>query len=341
MSGKLRLGKTKDSRTRKQSKDIVNANALVLQKQLLSEQKEFTDYLLIKGYSTSTVQGYIKDVFLFTTWAEKQNIPIEEASYTDVLGYIQYKRKQVVQRTISSYVNSIKHYYNYLSVIGKVLENPTTQIEIKGIKRKILYHTLNKQELESLYNNFELPKEDDLNKNQNWFKTSVLVSKRNKVIVGLLVYQGLNTSDISNLMLQDIKLREGKIYIAGTRRSNERELNLEAHQMLDLMEYTLQTRNELLKITNKASNHLFVSTGEGVGFANMMQKLLMKLNKLNSKLTSIQQLRTSVITQWLKLYNLRQVQYMAGHRYVSSTESYLINDVEDLQDDITKYHPTI
>ena len=67
----------------------------------------------------------------------------------------------------------------------------------------------------------------------------------------------------------------------------------------------------------------------------------MKLNKLNSKLTSIQQLRTSVITQWLKLYNLRQVQYMAGHRYVSSTESYLINDVEDLQDDITKYHPTI
>jgi hypothetical protein len=34
------------------------------------------------------------------------------------------------------------------------------------------------------------------------------------------------------------------------------------------------------------------------------------------------------------------VQYMAGHRYVSSTENYLVNDIEDLQDDITKYHPT-
>jgi integrase/recombinase XerD len=30
---------------------------------------------------------------------------------------------------------------------------------------------------------------------------------------------------------------------------------------------------------------------------------------------------------------------MAGHRYVSSTEAYLINDLEDLQDDIEKYHP--
>ena len=340
MSGKLRLGKTKDSRTRKQSKGIVDANTLVLQKQLLSEQKEFLDYLLIKGYSTSTIKSYIRDVAHFTDWSGKENIPIESVSYTDILAYIQSKRKQVIQRTISMYINSIKHYYNYLNLTGKVSENPTTQIEIKGIKRKILYHTLNKQELESLYNNFELPKEDDLNKNQNWFKSSVLVSKRNKVIVGLLVYQGLNTSDISNLMLQDIKLRDGKVYIAGTRRSNERELNLEAHQMLDLMEYTLQTRNELLKLTGKESNHLFVSTGDGTKFTNMMQKLVMKLNKLNSKLTSIQQLRTSVITQWLKLYNLRQAQYMAGHRYVSSTESYLINDVEDLQDDITKYHPT-
>jgi integrase/recombinase XerD len=106
------------------------------------------------------------------------------------------------------------------------------------------------------------------------------------------------------------------------------------------MEYTLQTRNELLKQTKKESDKLFTSTGSGEGFNNVMQKLMSKLNKINSKITSAKQIRTSVITQWLKLYNLRQVQYMAGHRYVSSTESYLINDLEDLQDDITKFHPT-
>ncbi len=53
----------------------------------------------------------------------------------------------------------------------------------------------------------------------------------------------------------------------------------------------------------------------------------------------MKQLRTSVITHWLKNYNLREVQYMAGHRYVSSTEAYQINDLDDLIEDIGKYHP--
>jgi len=30
---------------------------------------------------------------------------------------------------------------------------------------------------------------------------------------------------------------------------------------------------------------------------------------------------------------------MASHRFISSTKAYLINDIEDLQEDINKYHP--
>jgi hypothetical protein len=39
------------------------------------------------------------------------------------------------------------------------------------------------------------------------------------------------------------------------------------------------------------------------------------------------------------MYNLREVQYRSGHRYVISTEAYYVNDLEDLQDEIEKYHP--
>jgi integrase/recombinase XerD len=46
-----------------------------------------------------------------------------------------------------------------------------------------------------------------------------------------------------------------------------------------------------------------------------------------------------VITHWLKNHNLRQVQQMAGHRYISSTEAYLVNQTEDLQADIDQFHP--
>lgn len=42
---------------------------------------------------------------------------------------------------------------------------------------------------------------------------------------------------------------------------------------------------------------------------------------------------------WLKTHNLRQVQYMAGHIYVSSTERYKINSLDNLKSKLEKLHP--
>jgi len=70
-----------------------------------------------------------------------------------------------------------------------------------------------------------------------------------------------------------------------------------------------------------------------------MGYLLKRLKRLNKKVASANQLKASVIVHWLKLYNLRQVQYMAGHRYVSSTESFLVNEMDGMIEDIEKYHP--
>jgi integrase/recombinase XerD len=203
-----------------------------------------------------------------------------------------------------------------------------------------LYDILKKQELENLYETFIIPKENDSNRNQNWFKTSQLTSRRNKVILGLMIWQGLGTRELEKLEVKDLKLREGKLYIKGSRKSNERELNLESHQILDIMEYTLQVRQEIVKLSNKHhSDSLFVGVGGGSNFNNIMQALVKKLNQQNARIKNVKQIRASVITDWLQHYNLREVQYKAGHRYVSSTEAYLVNDFQGLQEDITKYHP--
>jgi integrase/recombinase XerD len=37
--------------------------------------------------------------------------------------------------------------------------------------------------------------------------------------------------------------------------------------------------------------------------------------------------------------NLRQVQYMAGHKYVSSTARYQSNNLDNLQSKLEKLHP--
>ena len=43
--------------------------------------------------------------------------------------------------------------------------------------------------------------------------------------------------------------------------------------------------------------------------------------------------------EYLKQYNLREVQYLAGHRYISTTESYQQNDMEGLQEELNQFHP--
>lgn len=339
MSGKVRLGKTATSRTRAQKKaPLLKAEELKLKATVKKEHLEFVNYLIGKGYSNSTVKRYLKDTIHFEKWVKQENIPIENVNYSDVLHYIQSKKRKVQQNTISSLVNGLKHYYAYLVDVGAVDINPVSQVRIKGVKRKKLYHILSKQELEQLYHKFSL-EEDKQYSTRNWYKASLLAKKRNKVIIGLMIYQGLNATELARLTDQDIKLREGKIFIAGTRRSNARELKLESVQIMDLMEYSLKTRVELLQLKSIETNQLLISTAGSLKINNALFKLVKNLQKINSKVINLKQIRTSVITHWLKHYNLREVQYMAGHRFVSSTESYRINDLKDLQEDITKFHP--
>ena len=72
---------------------------------------------------------------------------------------------------------------------------------------------------------------------------------------------------------------------------------------------------------------------------NTLNKMLEQTTKLEPKVKTLQQLRASVITHWIKTLNLREAQHWAGHRYVSSTEAYLINDLEGLAAVVARFHP--
>lgn len=303
----------------------------------IRQHKEFGDYLYAKGYAKSTVERCLREAVHFTLWAEGENIPPDFVVYNDVLHYLKDIREGVGSRTLSARVTRLKHYFTFLEHSSRKAENPAAQVKIQGIKRKTLYDILNHQELESLYHHFPLPQMTG--QPENRFRVSLAAAMRDKVILGLIVYQGLNAHELGALEEKDLKLREGRVYIAGSRRSNERALKLESHQVLDMMEYQIKSRVEILQQMAKQSEKLLVSAGSSDQTRSIISRLLKKLHAQNSRISSLNQLRASVITHWLKLYNLRQVQYMAGHRYVSSTESYRVNDLEDLSEEIERYHP--
>jgi site-specific recombinase XerD len=299
---------------------------------------KYREWLIIKGYSKQTTESNINMLQRFLQWLEKENIDIAETNYNDVMAFIQYcKQRRNEQQTIQQYIVAIRHYYSHLIYEGEINDNPASNIEIKGIKRRKLHDTLNSEELEQLYKSY--PAELSIKEHSPPQKLNQLARKRNKIILGLIIYQAIRPEELAELETTDLKLREGKIMIKGKRRSNERTMKLEGFQIIDLMDYINETRKAMLQINQRETNQLFFSKDKGKHFSNVMHSLLKSLKQHNRKIKSIKQIRASVITNWLQQYNLRQVQYMAGHRYVSSTEAYYANDIAELQEEIFRHHP--
>lgn len=333
----MRLGKTATSRTRRKQ---INEDTGSRLKNTALPQDAFTSYLLRKNYSDMTIASFREDVERFNAWLAVENMEAVNVGYNDITGFLQ-SFDGITQQTKACYLRGVKQYFNFLIQQGERTDNPAEFIQLRGLKRKTLYDILSRQELDNLYHHYRV---SDASCYSRKFRPDLLrewslLHKRNKAVLGLMLYQGLDARDLKLLAVGDVKLREGKICIPGTRKSDERELKLEALQIIDLMEYIQHTRKELLQIANKETEDLFMSMNENGKVRNISGHLLRRLQPMNKKLTTIKQLRASVIVHWLKLYNLREVQYMAGHRYVSSTENFLVNDMDEMIEDIDKYHP--
>lgn len=294
---------------------------------------KYEEYLEQQNYSKSTIKHNLISVQKFTGWLEKQQLKATYIDYKESLKYIQLLQQKKLQvQTINIELANLRKYFNYLIEVRKREDNPLEEITIKGKVKKVLHNLLTADELEDLYYSYETEK---FNKYANI--KAKLSSKRNKVIVGLLVYQGLNTTHLKNLLLEHLELYKGKIYIPSTKRSNSRTMELKSWQVLDLLEYINEIRPEIEKNNNIYNQQLFIPQN---CFNDLIRiGIIRKLKKINYKVVNVNHLRASVITNWLGNYNIRKVQYLAGHKYISSTENYKQNNLESLQEAVNEFHP--
>jgi integrase/recombinase XerD len=281
----------------------------------------FDEYLQSKRYSPQTIASYCKGEAHLAAWLRQEQISGEEATYTDVLAFMRHLQdKGRSKRTVHSLLNIVRHYFTWLIAEGRREDNPAAGVYVRGIIRKLPGNLLSVDELEELYRCYQL----QLN-----------VDPAKKLMLGLLIYQGLQTEEFMRLEAAHIQLKEGKIFIRGTSYSNERWLPLQAHQVVEWQQY-LQA--------NRFKEGIFLARpmrkdASARNISNRMQHMIVQLRRLNPKVINANQLRNSVITFWLQRYNLRQVQYMAGHKYVSSTERYQRLNKDDLQSELQKHHP--
>lgn len=309
---------------------------------------DFKTYLKNTQHSNTTIEHYYMHTMDFINFLDKDNTEVENCTEKEIMLYLQdLQKRKLSQATKKIRIYALKQFFEYQIETGMRTDNPAKRIKIKGTQKQKAYQVFTMQELQNIYQNYEVPQNNDKRSHHNWFTTYRLSRERNKVILGLLVYQGLSTAEIQRILVEDLDLRNGKIDIRGGRIGKDRTLELKSHQIMDLMEYQYKTRAELLKYqSNPETGKLFLGTppsgktkAEDKAKLNIFDALATELKKQYPKLINLQHIRTSVITYWLRKYNLRQVQYQAGHKNIYSTELYLVNDMEDLQTEINQYHP--
>ncbi|MFO0449945.1 MAG: tyrosine-type recombinase/integrase, partial [Pseudomonadota bacterium] len=158
---------------------------------------------------------------------------------------------------------------------------------------------------------------------------------RNKLLLSLLVYQGMARTEISKIELQDINLEEGTIKARGDERTNSRILPLKAKQVHLIYEYMNKERPKV------KSEKLFIGMRGDPMSSDCLCRIVLRYQYLfPEKMLNSQTIRMSVTRNLLKEgKDIRVVQTYMGHKSPGTTEKYKQSHTEELKAEIQKYHP--
>lgn len=219
-------------------------------------------------------------------------------------------------RSVNLNLVALRHYFNF-----KNLPYNPVKIHIKRKPTVISTNTYSVQQLHNIYNEFP---------------SETVIQIRDKVLLGLFVFQAIQLHEVKFLKLTDIDLNKMTLTINRTSKSSLRVLQLDIKQVLLLNVYISQSRNEL--VANRRNSVLIITGKSKNSIRSIFNVLNNKLRKIPNH-PNLRLIRTSVIKNWLKQHDLRTVQYYAGHTYISSTERYVVKDIENLKKQVVLFHP--
>ena len=263
----------------------------------------FKKDLRSQGLSEQSALTYVSALNYYLAYLDQKGELKESLQVSQVLAYLgDCRSKGYADKTISLRLSAIKKYAVYCGGAPQI-----GQIKLASRGKNLPQALLSKEELKMIYQSYPVGQ------------------LRKKVLLGLLVFQALRKGELLVLEVGAIDLESSVVRIKSGRKTAGRLLPLEGVQLLALKAYL-----ELSK------HHFVFGTSQ---LAPTLWDLTLQLRKRHPYFKNFHQLRGSVISEWIRQFGLRKAQYLAGHRYVSSTERYQATHLEELQKALDRYHP--
>jgi len=258
-----------------------------------------------KGYSQNTVAAYRNDLTQMAAF-----IAVEEAkgilkSYDELLkGYsLKLREKRYSAATTARKIASARTFFKFMVDSGRVTENPTHNLSSPQVSRHSL-NFLSSSEYQKLL--------------AEPAKLSTPEAKRDVVMLELLYATGLRISELVSLNVKDIDLKQHCVHING-----KRDVPFDHNLSQILGDFLRNARLDLLY--DEREEALFLNRrGKRLtrqGFWQIIKDYASRAG-LGSKVTP-QTLRHSFARRKLQSgTDLRQLQQLLGHAYISSTKIY-------------------
>ena len=277
-----------------------------------------------KHAQDNTLNSYIRDLNQFQTWLNGTGVTdlrkVKKEIVGEYLHYLDSKGKSPA--TVTRSVASIRSFYNYMVLAGRVKANPAKAVSGMKVERKYP-EILTNREVELF---LEQPKCVD----EKGF--------RDHAMLEVLYATGIRVSELIGLNAEDVNLTVG--FIRCTSRGKERIIPLYTAAIKALRDYLENIRPRI--IADEREKALFVNmNGERMsrqGFWKII-KYYQEKAEITKDITP-HMLRHSFAVHLLENgADLRSIQEMLGHADISSTQIYTQVIRHQLKDVYNKAHP--
>ena len=275
------------------------------------------------GLSALTLAAYRRDLNALALWLHTQNTSLSSAVEADLQAYFAHRHTDTKATSANRRMTVFRRFYRWALRDNRLLVDPTLKL-LSAKQPQRLPKSLSEAQVEALLNAPD---------------TDTALGLRDRAMLELLYASGLRVSELVNLPLLSLNLREGVLRITG--KGDKERLVPFGEEAGDWMQHYLDTaRNELL--AKKNSPAVFV-TQRGVAMSRVMFWMLIRKYALLADIhvpLSPHTLRHAFATHLLNHgADLRAVQMLLGHADISTTTIYTHVARERLKQLHAQHHP--
>ena len=292
---------------------------------LYPEIKEFLSYLeSVKQYSPHTIKGYERDLKKLSDYLSAQDIENWKiVKEHDLRAFINSERRRGLSpRSIQRLLSSCRTFFENLLIEGHIQLSPAQNVSSPKSAQL-------------------LPKAMDADLVQRLldFKPKGMIEIRDKALAELLYSSGLRLSEVCQLEVQDLDLKERTCRVLG--KGNKTRIVPVGKKAIQAIRDWMIYRSEL-KASKETSTHAIFLNNKGNRISARSIQLRLEKLCLQRGIPSINphMLRHSFASHVLESSgDLRAVQEMLGHSDIGTTQIYTKLDFQHLSKVYDKAHP--